>query len=50
MDNRLNMIHQCGLAARKANSLLDSNKQSTASILRERTVTFYSALIRSQLE
>ncbi|KAK4818200.1 hypothetical protein QYF61_008584, partial [Mycteria americana] len=47
---KLNMNHQCVLAAQKANHILGYIKRNVASRLREVILPLYSALVRPQLE
>lgn len=49
-DTKLNMSHQCALAANKANSVLGCSRQSIASGLKKVIFPFYSALLRLHLE
>lgn len=44
VDCKLNMSKPCAQAVRKANSILQCNKYSITSLLREVTVLFYTAL------
>jgi len=50
VDEKLNMNHQCALAAQKANCILDCIKSSMASRAREEILPFYCALVRPHLE
>jgi len=50
LDEKLNMSHQCALAAQKANCILGCIKRSVDSRPREVILPFYSALMRPHLE
>ena len=50
VHEKLDMSHQCVLAANKANRILDCVKRSVASRLREVILPFCSALVRPHLE
>ena len=50
VDNRLTMCQRCALIAKKANSILGCIRKSVASRLREVILSFYSNLLRSDLE
>ena len=50
MDKKLNMSHQCTLAAQKANGLLGSIRRGVASRDGEVIVPLNSALMRPHLE
>jgi len=50
LDAKLNMSHQCALAAQKANRVLGCIKSSVGSGSREGILPLYSALLRPHLE
>jgi len=50
VDEKLNMSHQCALAARKANHILGNIKSSVASRSREGILPLCSTLVRPHLE
>jgi len=50
MDEKLNMSHQCALAAQKAQHMLGFIKSSVASRSREVILPLYSSLVRPHLE
>jgi len=50
VDEKLDMSHQCALAAQKANNILGSLKISVASRSREEILPLYSSLVRPHLE
>ncbi|GAB0206296.1 cAMP-dependent protein kinase inhibitor alpha [Grus japonensis] len=50
VDKKLDMSHQCALAAQKANHILSCIKRSVTSRLKEVILPFCSALVRPHLE
>jgi len=50
VDEKLDMSHQCALAAQKASPILGCIKSSMASRLREGILPFCSTLVRPHLE
>ncbi|XP_010288889.1 PREDICTED: synapsin-2-like, partial [Phaethon lepturus] len=50
VDGKVNMSHQCGLAAKRADRVLGCIKHSVASRLREVIIPLYATLVRSHLE
>ena len=50
VDQKLNMIHQCALAAQKASHVLDCSKGNMASRAREVILLLCSALVRPYWE
>jgi len=50
MDEKLDMSHQCALAAQKANHILGCIKRSMASRLREVVLPLCTTLVRPHLE
>ena len=50
VDKKLNMRHQCALAAQKANCILGCIRIRLTSCEREGVVPFYSDLMRPHLE
>ncbi|KAJ7427720.1 hypothetical protein WISP_04489 [Willisornis vidua] len=50
VNERLDMCHQCALAAQRAKFVLDCIRNSIGSRLREEILPLYSTLLRSHLE
>jgi len=50
LDEKLDMSHQCALAAQKANHTLGCTKSSVASRMREGILPLCSTLVRPHLE